>query len=244
MSTYPLNKLLISERLKKRRLVRTDVDSRQPLVGPPPQALDETDRLPRKLRVHVHTVVFAVFSALAYIFDFGTDIFVAASQYVQCRFLEGSLVLVFAFLPSIFVNTIGFLWVMDDLKRRPQSQVTNRFKKPVWIFCILTQMVPALYSIECAYYCCKFRELLAANNGVIDARILELYFWILESDRDSTLLRVFIAFLESAPQLFIQAYVLCTYVLIGHHHAPGSLYGKSFAYSTPAGFGVWVGWRA
>lgn len=223
----PSNKLLIVDRLRKRKLARSDLHSHQPLVGAFPRALDETDRLPRKLRVHFYSVVFAIISALAYIFDFAADISVAISQFLNCHYVEGVLVLVFAYVPSIFINTLGYLWAMEDLKSRPQNRVTNRLKKPVWIIGLLTQTVPALYSFESAYYNFTFRRLLGVNNGVVDARILELYYWILESDRDSTLLRVFIGFMESAPQLFIQAYILCKFVLIGGQHPAMGLYGKS-----------------
>lgn len=226
------NKLLLYERWRNNRrsiITNQDIDSGRPLVtdDSSTRATDEVDRLPRNLRVHLYSVFFAVLSALSYLFDFGTDLLVGFSQFANCRYIEGALILTFAYLPAIFVNTLGYLWAIDDLNRRPQSYATNRLKKPVWRAGVLTQTVPALYSFETAYYLRTFRRLLSANNGVVDARILELYYWILESDRDSTLLRVFLAFLESAPQLFIQTYVLFKNVLFENQQqvSPNSFYG-------------------
>jgi XK-related protein len=155
---------------------------------------EETDRLPKRLSCRWIDLVGCVLAIVAYVVDIGSDVYVAVYELSQERVLTAALILVFVVFPSAVVNVTGMWWWWEDRKSREVSA-------GVWALrigaCVL-QLGPVMYYAEVLRHGASFRR----------SRSTETYLRMLETDRDATLLRMFEAFLESAPQLLIQGYLV------------------------------------
>ncbi|CCD69028.1 Cell death abnormality protein 8 [Caenorhabditis elegans] len=178
-----------------------------------------TDRIPSVLLVRWFDLFCFGFAMCSYALDFFSDIGIAIFHFWAGRYLSGSLVLAFALLPSVIINIISMVWMLDDemhWKRRAHPRRTGTFElnqkrfiplSKMIVLCIC-QMGPLFWYYKALYYGWMFRK---SSNENTDGEKRKCFSKMVEAERDATLLRFFEAFLESAPQLIIQGSIAASY---------------------------------
>lgn len=144
-----------------------------------------------------------VFSMLTVIGDVFMDAWVAYKYFQHGNMLYFGLTLVFIFLPSWIVTWISLKWYVIQT-RHPEYDL---YRQKTWLTIVLHVFQLAIL----------FRYLSSLIFGVksqdksrtkTDRRIYyQLMLW---EDNDASILRLVESFLESVPQLLLQAYVLMT----------------------------------
>lgn len=178
-----------------------------------------TDRIPSVLIVRWFDLFCFGFAMCSYVLDFFSDIGIAIFHFCSGRHLSGALVLTFALLPSVVINMISMVWMLDDemhWKRRAHPRRTGTFELNQKRFisvgkmialCIF-QMGPLFWYYKALYYGWQFFK---SEKDDSDKEKRRFFMKMVEAERDATLLRFFEAFLESAPQLIIQGSIAANY---------------------------------
>ncbi|VDK45966.1 unnamed protein product [Anisakis simplex] len=185
--------------------------------------IDESDRFPRILIVRKFDIFCFVISALSYVLDIGFDVISAYIHFRAQRFWAFTFISLLIVLPSIALNTISFVWWIDDsrlasssYRERNDTQTTTTapiccssvessslsLRLFACFFQVSSKHRPVLWYVDAIKAAVRFRR---ASN---DRQRRYFYHKMAEADRDASLLRFFEAFLESAPQLLIQGVVL------------------------------------
>ncbi|KAF1748838.1 hypothetical protein GCK72_025305 [Caenorhabditis remanei] len=178
-----------------------------------------TDRIPSVLIVRWFDLFCFGFAMCSYVLDFFSDIGIAVFHFWAGRHLSGSLVLTFALLPSVIINIISMVWMLDDemhWKRRAHPRRTGTFELNQKRFISLGKMItlcifqmgPLFWYYKALYYGWMFTKSQKDNT---DREKRRFFMKMVEAERDATLLRFFEAFLESAPQLIIQGSIAANY---------------------------------
>uniref|UniRef100_A0A1I7TRF2 Cell death abnormality protein 8 n=1 Tax=Caenorhabditis tropicalis TaxID=1561998 RepID=A0A1I7TRF2_9PELO len=178
-----------------------------------------TDRIPSVLIVRWFDLFCFGFAMCSYVLDFFSDIGIAIFHFLAGRHLSGALVLTFALLPSIIINIISMVWMLDDemhWKRRAHPRRIGTFelngKRFIslgkMIALCLFQMGPLFWYYKAFYYGWMFFKSEKDNT---DGEKKMFFIKMVEAERDATFLRFFEAYLESAPQLIIQGSIAANY---------------------------------
>ncbi|XP_037085551.1 XK-related protein 4-like [Pollicipes pollicipes] len=94
-----------------------------------------------------------------------------------------------------------------DAETRPCRPTVPMWKWVLRIVCLTLQLGPLLRYVEAMVYGLRSRR--AQKNGDQQAHIKN-YIYMIYKDADATLLRLFESFMESAPQLVLQLYILAS----------------------------------
>ncbi|CAL2051312.1 unnamed protein product [Caenorhabditis brenneri] len=178
-----------------------------------------TDRIPSVLIVRWFDLFCFGFAMCSYVLDFFSDIGIAIFHFWAGRHLSGALVLTFALLPSIIINIISMVWMLDDemhWKRRAHPRRTGTFELNQKRFISLGKMItlcifqmgPLFWYYKALYYGWMFTK---SKKDCMDREKRKFFMKMVEAERDATLLRFFEAFLESAPQLIVQGSIAANY---------------------------------
>ncbi|PIC20268.1 hypothetical protein B9Z55_025526 [Caenorhabditis nigoni] len=178
-----------------------------------------TDRVPSVLIVRWFDLFCFGFAMCSYVLDFFSDIGIAIFHFWAGRHLSGALVLTFALIPSVIINIISMVWMLDDemhWKRRAHPRRTGTFELNQKRFISLGKMItlcifqmgPLFWYYKALYYGWKFTK---SKKDDTDKEKRKFFMKMVEAERDATLLRFFEAFLESAPQLIIQGSIAANY---------------------------------
>uniref|UniRef100_A0A1I7XN68 XK-related protein n=1 Tax=Heterorhabditis bacteriophora TaxID=37862 RepID=A0A1I7XN68_HETBA len=180
---------------------------------------EQTDRIPRELTVHMFNIFCFCFAIVTYCLDFISDIVVALSHYNENRILPAIFILILSVIPSIVLNTVSYAWICDDNYANKSSKPSDEDVRStsgnrntrnesylVHAIICLFQAGPLWWYYKAISYAIKFRR----ESDPYKQR--KLFCRMVEAERDATLLRFFEAFLESAPQLLVQSYILSEYV--------------------------------
>uniref|UniRef100_A0A8R1DV98 Cell death abnormality protein 8 n=2 Tax=Caenorhabditis japonica TaxID=281687 RepID=A0A8R1DV98_CAEJA len=169
-----------------------------------------TDRIPSVLIVRWFDMFCFGFAMCSYVLDFFSDIGISILHFSAGRYLSGALILTFALVPSIIINIISMIWMLDDemhWKRRAHPRRTGTIELDRKRFISVAkmtllcgfQMGPLFWYYKALYYGNLFR------SGEKDDKLKRRHFMkMVEAERDATWLRFYEAFLESAPQMIIQ----------------------------------------
>ncbi|CAO4386657.1 unnamed protein product [Caenorhabditis nigoni] len=178
-----------------------------------------TDRVPSVLIVRWFDLFCFGFAMCSYVLDFFSDIGIAIFHFWAGRHLSGTLVLTFALIPSVVINIISMVWMLDDemhWKRRAHPRRTGTFELNQKRFISLGKMItlcifqmgPLFWYYKALYYGWMFTK---SKKDDTDKEKRKFFMKMVEAERDATLLRFFEAFLESAPQLIIQGSIAANY---------------------------------
>ncbi|GMT36676.1 hypothetical protein PFISCL1PPCAC_27973 [Pristionchus fissidentatus] len=159
---------------------------------------DNTDSVPEVSRLRNFDLCFYAISMLTYVTDVVSDVVVAYTHYSENRIWSAILIAVFAFVPSLILNVVAFIWMSDEDEKRKRK---GKWKKMRSIICIL-QGGPLLY------YWRALRSGIRAKRAEDKKEKRRHFLNMIASERDATLLRFFEAFMESCPQLLIQGFLL------------------------------------
>ncbi|CAG7733948.1 unnamed protein product, partial [Allacma fusca] len=195
-----------------------DSSERNPLDGPVlPRNLTEqeielgTMRLDGIPQVTKFGFLFTIYSMVMYISDTGLDIFVASNFYGLGHYTYFGLTVVFVLGPAVVTTAFSIiLYVIDS--HNPHIPVTTKGQKILrWVFSVL-QLGPVLRDVNVLSY--GIRSILALRKGDLPAQ--RGYFKAMQlEESDAAFLRLFERFLEAAPQVTLQVFVI-----IHHIHDP------------------------
>jgi len=142
-----------------------------------------------------------MFSMCSFFLDLVTDIAVACFHYLNGDYWYCSLTVAFIMLPTLITSSISLRWYIVDSKLESSEPVSKAAWITRLIFHIL-QIGPILRYYESLQYGLKFRETVDLNEK------RKIYMKMIYEDADATLLRLFESFMESAPQLMLQMYII------------------------------------
>ena len=182
---------------------------------------DETDALPENLRYNVFDLLCTLISILTYVVDIVMDCVVAyyfyhlAVDHGIYHYWYFSLTLVFIVLPSLTMTGFSFRWYLMD-NDNPQLPRVSVLRWVVRLLVLLLQVAPILRYVDSIRYGlrsrrARARELAATTEEERLTRRRERVKWytlMVYEDADATLLRLYESFMESAPQLVLQIYIL------------------------------------
>ena len=142
-----------------------------------------------------------IFSMTSFFLDLVTDLAVACFHYLNNDYWYCALTLAFVTLPTFITTSISLRWYIVDSKVEGSEPVS----KTQWLFRFIfhiLQVGPVLRYYESLQYGLKFRETKDPNEKKI------IYMKMIYEDADATMLRLFESFMESAPQLMLQVYII------------------------------------
>jgi len=182
---------------------------------------DETDALPPNLRYNCFDFFCTFISIITYIVDLVMDCVVAyyfyhlAVDHGIYHYWYFSLTLVFIVLPSLTMTGFSLRWyLMDsDNNQLPRVSMTRWL---VRLVVLVLQLAPILRYVDSMRYgvksrCAAIRENKAETEEERMKWRKERVNWytlMVFEDADATLLRLYESFMESAPQLVLQLYIL------------------------------------
>ncbi|KAG9510166.1 XK-related protein 6 [Fragariocoptes setiger] len=142
-----------------------------------------------------------IFSMCSFVVDMITDIAVAVFHYLNHDWWYFGLTLTFIVIPTIITTSISFRWYLTDEEIDGAPAVSRRQWCVRSLFLIL-QMGPILRYFESLSYGMQWRKETDPEEKK------RIYLRMIFEDSDATMLRLFEAFMESAPQLILQMYIL------------------------------------
>ncbi|ELU04625.1 hypothetical protein CAPTEDRAFT_173571 [Capitella teleta] len=145
-------------------------------------------------------IFFCFWSLAAYLFDVGSDIALAYEYLVLGNIWWFALTLVFFLVPAFIMSIFSLILYMRDSKIVGDKASRTRWASR--IFFVVLQLGPLLRIIDTMIFGCKSR--MTSNM----AKRRNWYERMLDEDTDSMLLRLFEAFMEAAPQLVLQLYIM------------------------------------
>ncbi|XP_023243422.1 XK-related protein 6-like [Centruroides sculpturatus] len=167
---------------------------------------DTADALPKKLEFTWIDVSVILFSIGTFVLDTGSDSFLAYIHYKNYSNGERAslvyfvLTLVFVLVPTVTMTAFSLRWYVIDHKYAKRKVPLCR-----WILrtvLLFFQLGPVLRYIDCILFGLKSQK----DKSKLKQK--EYFQEMLYEDVDATLLRLFESFMEAAPQLLLQIYIL------------------------------------
>ncbi|XP_003730599.2 XK-related protein 4-like [Strongylocentrotus purpuratus] len=154
-----------------------------------------------------HEGTFTLFDAMffivgmaLYIADFVTDLVVGVQYFRRGDILWSIMTFVFVFVPSIILQYFSFRWYILDMKEETKYE-SKALKKKLWAWCQwLATHVLQLGAIKRYWRTVKY--------GLRSRHDYTYYNLMIFEYRDISMLRLQEAFMESAPQLVLQVYIM------------------------------------
>lgn len=142
-----------------------------------------------------------VFSMFSFLLDYMTDIVVAIFHYLNHDYWYSGLTALFVLVPNMITSCMSFRWYMSDSQQEHSNHV-GRFQWWLRIIFHIFQVGPILRYYESLQYGMAFREEIDPEEKK------KAYMRMIYEDADATMLRLFESFMESAPQLMLQMYII------------------------------------
>ena len=142
-----------------------------------------------------------IFSMFSFFLDIVTDTAVACFHYLNNDYWYCVLTLTFIMLPTFITTAISLRWYITD----SQLEGSEPVSKTQWIIRLIFhtfQIGPILRYYESLQYGLRFRETKDPSEKK------KIYMLMIFEDADATMLRLFESFMESAPQLMLQVYII------------------------------------
>ncbi|XP_071486695.1 XK-related protein 6-like [Diadema antillarum] len=145
-------------------------------------------------------VVFILGGMIMYVADLVTDLLVGVQYFRGDYFLWGIMTFIFVLLPSLVLQYFSFRWFVSDLEEDSNHQ-NKGFGKKLLCWCDwLATHVLQLGALKRYWRTLKF--------GLRSRKEKKYYRMMIYEYRDITMLRLLEAFMESAPQLVLQVYIM------------------------------------
>lgn len=184
-------------------------------------AIDETDALPEGLRYNWFDLLCTMISILTYVLDVVMDCVVAyyfyhlAVDHGIYHYWYFGLTIFFIVMPSLTMTGFSFRWYLMD-NDNTQLPAVGTCRWILRLLILLFQIAPILRYLDSIRYgllsrCARSREERAPTQTLKDTYRKERVKWytlMVYEDADATLLRLYESFMESAPQLVLQLYIL------------------------------------
>ncbi|XP_063410243.1 XK-related protein 6-like [Mytilus trossulus] len=151
----------------------------------------------------------SVLSIVFFLFDVISDVVLAEEYYRFQRWIPFVFTISLIILPHLVLNAINISWYYNDYIKEKNSQRPT--KKLVWILRILFSLPfllgPVVRNVEYIHYGFKSK-----SGSLTESKRRYFYKMVLCENADAAMLRMIEAFLESAPQLVLQIYIIMTEV--------------------------------
>ena len=186
--------------------------------------IDHTDSLPNKMAFTYFDVMALTFSVVSYLFDIVTDCTLATVHYMNSNYWYFALTVAFVAFPSLIMTSINLRWYVVDSRESGIPKV-SKWRWAGRIMCLVLLFGPTMRYIEAILFGLMFRR-LQQKHGLRSHLTRKHFQYMIYEDADATMLRLFECFLESAPQLVLQIYILTVDDQLGrqrwpsrqHHH--------------------------
>ncbi|XP_063420052.1 uncharacterized protein LOC134705216 [Mytilus trossulus] len=152
-------------------------------------------------------LIATVLSTVFFLYDVISDVVLAEEYYRLQRWISFAFTASLIFFPHLVMNMINISWYYRDyMAEKKKEKTTHGWKWFLRVVLSLPFMLgPIVRNVEYIYYGCKSR-----SASLSDGRRSYFYQNVLYEDADAAMLRMFEAFLESAPQLVLQLYIIMT----------------------------------
>jgi len=201
-------------------------------------SIDETDALPESLRYNWFDLMCTLISVVTYLADLTMDCVIAyyfyhlSSAHGIHHYWYFGLTVFFIVMPSLTMTGFSFRWYLMD-SDNPQLPRVSIWRWLLRLIVLVLQVAPVLRYFDSMRYgilsrVAKYREERATDQAEKEHQRRERVKWytlMVYEDADATLLRLYESFMESAPQLVLQIYILLK--------DPQA--GKVFPVKTPSG---------
>lgn len=167
-----------------------------------PGSLDRADGIPEPMEYSWFEVGFIVFSIVSFFFDIITDILVASFYWHNGDTWYFTMTVIFITIPTLVVTGISLRWYIVDSREELAPKVSTCTWIIRAVFLIL-QLGPVIRYIESLIYGLKFK--LSKNDK---SSRKKWFKHMVYEDTDASMLRLFECFMESAPQLVLQLYIV------------------------------------
>ena len=163
---------------------------------------DRVDSLPKDMSFTWIDIIAILFSICSFLFDITTDTIVAAFHLKNGDKWYFVLTTVFIVVPTLVMTGISLRWYVLDAREEGSPKISpwKWFTRTVFL---LLQLGPILRYVDSLIYGLKFRRHKA--NKLEQKKY---YQYMVYEDTDATMLRLFECFMEAAPQLVLQLYIL------------------------------------
>merc|ERR1712212_276266 len=184
-------------------------------------SIDETDALPESLRYNWFDLMCTLISVLTYLADLAMDCVIAyyfyhlSSAHGIHHYWYFGLTVFFIVMPSLTMTGFSFRWYLMD-SDNPQLPEVGMVRWVLRLMVLLLQIAPILRYVDSIRYglmsrCARSKEIKASTEEEKTRWHRERVKWytlMVYEDADATLLRLYESFMESAPQLVLQIYIL------------------------------------
>jgi len=184
-------------------------------------SIDETDALPESLRYNWFDLMCTLISVLTYLADLSMDCIIAyyfyhlSSAHGIHHYWYFGLTVFFIVMPSLTMTGFSFRWYLMD-NDNPQLPRVSIWRWLLRLIVLVLQVAPVLRYFDSMRYgilsrVAKYREEKATDPAEKEHQRRERVKWytlMVYEDADATLLRLYESFMESAPQLVLQIYIL------------------------------------
>ncbi|XP_047481581.1 XK-related protein 6-like isoform X1 [Penaeus chinensis] len=169
-----------------------------------PLSVDTVDAPPNNHIYRKIDVAFVIFGIFTFLLDWGFDILTAYKHWRHGDIIWFSFTVVFICVPSFVMTGVSLHWYVKDADNVnvPKASMSR------WVVRILfhiLQLGPILRYIDSLHYGLISRRHWKQGERKLQ---IEYYTYMLYEDGDSVFLRLFECFMEAAPQLVLQLYIL------------------------------------
>ena len=167
-------------------------------------AFDRVDALPKDMSFTWLDILAIVFSIGTFLADIGTDMVVALFHLHNQDYWYFGLTAAFIVIPTLIVTGISLRWYVLDAREEP-TQPISTWKWIVRTIFLLLQLGPIIRYLDSLMYGLKFRKSVKLRNRSEQKKYFQ---YMVYEDTDATMLRLFECFMEAAPQLVLQIYIM------------------------------------
>ncbi|XP_052074628.1 XK-related protein 6-like [Mytilus californianus] len=149
----------------------------------------------------------AVLSTVFFLFDVISDVILAEEYYRFQRWIPFVFTISLILFPHLVLNAINTSWYYNDYIEEKKNEKPT--KKLVWFLRIVLSLPfmlgPVVRNVEYIHYGFKSK-----SGSLSESKRRYFYKMVLCENADAAMLRMIEAFLESAPQLVLQIYIIMT----------------------------------
>jgi len=160
-------------------------------------SLDVIDFIPKVMEFTWFDVLLNLVSIFCYLIDVVSDLVTCYVHYKTKNFVFFYLTMLFIIVPTLITTFISLRWYINDAKNEGSPVVTRTrwIVRSLFLFFQMGQIM-------------RYIDSLAFGIKYMNKPHVKYYQSMVHEDTDATMLRLFECFLESAPQLLIQLYLI------------------------------------
>lgn len=168
--------------------------------------IDDTDSLPETMSFTRLDEICLIFSITTFLLDIITDLTVATNHYLNQDYWYFSFTIAFIAFPACVMTCINLRWYIVD-SNEPNSPKATKKQWCIRVLILSLQLGPVMRYYDSIKFGRDFRN-FKKRHGTKSKMARKYFQYMIYEDADATMLRLFECFLEAAPQLILQVYIL------------------------------------